>query len=114
MGDTIGTTWAKTRKDPDAERGKTTCVSGTVRQIAVDRSDLGTFYNGTITSGSGDWWRFTAVRDTGDLVQNSAARICGIVTGVSDYANTGGGQTPSVTIVGLFDLPANRAKALRK
>lgn len=52
--------------------------------------------------------------DTGDLVQNSAARICGIVTGVSDYANTGGGQTPSVTIVGLFDLPANRAKALRK
>jgi len=54
-----------------------------------------------------------AVKSTGSLVDGSDARACGILTGVTVPAtDTGAGGLGDATehrIVGMFDLPENRA-----
>ena len=42
--------------------------------------------------------------------QHEPARFCGIATGRDTYANTGGGTTHAVRVVGMFDLPENRKR----
>lgn len=102
------TSAARVMKDSEAERGKRACWSGSIIEIAVDRSAGRPLYVGGLHSGA-NIIRFVAVRSTGDLVGRSPARICGYVTGRQSYSNSGGGTTHAVFVVGMFDLPENRA-----
>ena len=93
-------------KDSDEELGKLICTSGMIIEIAAaEMSDQ--VYVGELVNDSGDIFRFIALRSTGDLVQQSNARFCGIVTGKVDYANSMGGETHAIQLVGMFDLPEN-------
>lgn len=104
------TSLAKIHKDSDTERGKRMCVRGKIVQITADKSSgVGTAYIGLMTAPSfANIVHYVAVADTGDLVENSPARFCGIVTGRYSYSNSGGGTTHAVGLVGMFDLPSNR------
>lgn len=96
-------------KDSEAERGKRICARGSIVEISVDRSaGSAVYFGGLITPGM-SVIRFAAVKSTGELVQHSNARFCGIVTGKESYENSGGGVTHAVFAVGMFDLPENRA-----
>jgi len=102
------TSRAKVMKDPEAERGKRLCSSGTIIEIHNDRSSGQSIYSGGIQTSSFDIVRFFAVHSTGDLVEHGVGRICGIVTGTQSYSNSGGGVTHAAFIVGMFDLPENK------
>lgn len=96
-------------KDSEAERGKRLCASGSIVEIAADRSAGKPIYRGGLITPSMNVVRFDAVGSTGALVERSAGRICGVVTGKESYSNSGGGVTHAVRLVGMFDLPENRA-----
>ena len=102
------TSFAKVQKDADDERGKRLCVGGSVIQIAVAKTSFGKFYEGLLMTPAQNIFRFTAVGSSGSLVERSAARVCGVVTGKYDYSNSGGGKGHAVNVVGMFDLPENR------
>lgn len=95
-------------KDPVAERGKRLCVSGSIVEIQVDRSAGKPIYNGTLMTPGFHAVRYAAVGSTGELVESSAARFCGIVTGIMSYSNAGGGTTHAAYVVGMFDLAENK------
>lgn len=95
-------------KDPEAARGRRTCVGGTIIEIHTDRSAGSPIYTGGIVTAYSDVVRFMAVRSSGDLVQHSLARICGVIIGLQSYSNVSGGKTHAVSVVGMFDLPENR------
>lgn len=105
------TSYALARKDSDEARGKRLCASGTLIQIEKQKSDIGKFFDGLLTTYSGSLFHFLAAGSTGTLVQNSTARICGVVTGLYDYSNSGGGVGHAVQLVGMFDLPENKVVA---
>jgi hypothetical protein len=97
-----------TLKDSDEARGKRMCASG--RLVEIEKvSDDPKIFGGGLLVGYGDVYRFLAVGSTGELVGQSRARLCGVVIGQYAYANTGGGQTKAVMLVGMFDLPENKA-----
>ncbi len=102
------TTFARVRKDVDAERGKRLCVGGAIIQIEAVKQPQGTLFDGLLLSVDGELHHFLAVKSTGDLVKNSTGRLCGFVTGRYDYSNSGGGTGHAIDVVGMFDLPANR------
>ena len=102
------TTFAAAMKDPDEARGKRLCVSGSLVQIEVEKTKMGKVFSGLLHDYSGHLYNFSAVRSTGDLVARSQARLCGVVTGKYDYANSGGGMGHAINVVGVFDLPENR------
>ena len=102
---------AKVMKDPESERGKRLCASGTIIEIHNDRSSGRSIYSGGINTASFDIVRFYAVKSTGDLVEKSVARICGVVTGTESYSNSAGGVSHAVFVVGMFDLAENRQMA---
>jgi hypothetical protein len=96
------------RKDPESERGKRMCHSGTILQITkADAGHLGATFVGLLVTRSDDILHFTAIGSTGELVEDSRARFCGVVIGRSSYSNTGGGTTHAVKLVGMFKLPEN-------
>lgn len=98
-------------KDSDPERGKRLCASGTLSEIQADRSAGEPIYVGGLMTPSADVVRFYAVGSSGNLVADSVARICGVVTGRVSYSNAIGGTTHAVFVVGMFDIPENtRAK----
>lgn len=103
------TSIALVQKDAPAERGKRLCVHGQVVEIHVKRTDIGTFAQGLLTTDSSKLIHFLAARSTGELVTESDARFCGVITGNLDYENSAGGVGHAVQVVGMFDLPANRA-----
>jgi len=103
------TSIALVQKDSARERGKRLCAPGQIIEIHVQRGDLGVFANGLLLSEAGNLVHFLAARDTGELVAESPARFCGVVTGTLDYRNSVGGVGHAVQMVGMFDLPANRA-----
>lgn len=102
------TTFASVMKDPDEARGKRLCIQGTIIEIAVVKTDNGKLFDGLMHDYSGSIYKFSAAGSTGDLVEASAARFCGIITGRYDYSNSGGGSSHAVKLVGMFDLPANK------
>lgn len=106
---TAETTWAKIQKDPERERGKRLCLDGMVGSIRVERSEFGEFSWGHVLVEQ-ESTRYIAVGDTGELVRLSKARFCGVVAGVMSYGDTSGGTTNAAYLVGMFDLPSNRAK----
>lgn len=105
------TSFALVRKDADAARGKRICLRGRIIQIAKEKLDEGAIFSGLMLTGYSQITRFIAVGSTGELVERSGARYCGVVIGTYDYKNSGGGTGHAVSMVGMFDLPENRAAA---
>lgn len=105
------TTHGKVLKDVALERGKRLCWRGTLIQIAADRSLGDAVYTGLLHSSQGDLYHFYGVGSSGDLVEDSYARFCGVVTGKYSYDNSGGGTSHAIALVGMFDLPENRRTA---
>jgi hypothetical protein len=103
------TSFAKVMKDSESERGKILCVRGRIVEIFVEQyENVGKLAEGSLMTGSGNVYRFIAVRSTGDLVERNTATFCGVVTGRESYANAGGGTTHGISMVGVFDIPENR------
>jgi hypothetical protein len=102
------TSFALVRKDSDASRGKRMCIRGTIIQIAKEKAGTSTLWTGLLLSGHSEIASFIAAGSTGDLVQRSRARLCGVVIGTYDYSNSAGGKGHAVSLVGMFDLPENR------
>jgi len=102
------TSFARVQKDVDAERMKRLCVSGSIVQIDTQKTQLGPIYMGLMMNDAVNLFHFNAVHSTGDLVQQSPARFCGVVTGKYDYENSAGGTGHAIDMVGIFDLPENR------
>lgn len=102
------TSYAKVQKDSVAEHGKRLCVPGNLVQIEVDRSFDKPFYEGLMANANWNLYHFYAVGSTGELVAESYARFCGVVTGKSDYTNSAGGTGHAIAMVGMFDLPENK------
>ena len=101
------TSFAKVQKDIDAERGKRLCVRAAVVQISASKAIDGTTYLGLMGDRATGLFRFLAVKSSGDIVESTRAKFCGIVTGRHDYKNSGGGTSHAVEVVGMFDLPEN-------
>jgi hypothetical protein len=97
-------------KDSLVERGYRVCTSGSVVQISVERHERTTLATGIMLNGSFEPTHFLAVGSTGDLVEKSQARFCGVVVGRYVYGNSGGGSSHAITLVGMFDLPENKTK----
>ncbi len=93
----------KVLKDSAAELGRRICTSGRILEIAAEHTDSGTVYSGGMMSNF-EVTRFMAIGDTGELVEGSRARFCGVVTGIENYPNSAGGVTHAVALVGGFDL----------
>jgi hypothetical protein len=105
------TSFALVRKDADEARGKRMCTSGQVVQIEVQKiPGAGKHSEGLLMSSAGNIYNFIAAGSSGELVERSYARFCGVVTGKYDYSNSAGGEGHAVEIVGLFDLPENKPK----
>jgi hypothetical protein len=103
------TSFALIRKDSDASRGKRLCIRGTLIQIQKEGGGDATFFTGLMLTGNSQLASFIAVGSTGELVERRSARFCGVVIGRYDYSNSGGGKGHAVSVVGMFDLPENRA-----
>lgn len=97
-------------KDPDAERGKRVCQPGTVIRIEKEMVAGAPIFSGELVRDDGRFVSFVAVRDTGPIVTGSAAKFCGVALAVHVYTMLQGGQTRSLRMVGMFDLPSNRAE----
>lgn len=95
-------------KDPAQYRGKRLCIRGTISQIQADRSAGPLLYTGGVVTSSANVVRFVVVKSTGKLVENDAARICGVITGLQSFDNVMGGVTNAIHVVGMFDLPENK------
>jgi len=106
------TSYARVMKDVESERTKRLCIPGQIIQIAVDRSAGAPIAVGLIRSDAGNLFRFAGVGSSGDILEDSYARICGTVTGQYTYHNSGGGVGHAVQVVGMFDLAANRGRKL--
>ena len=102
------TKYSLVMKDPDEARGKRLCARGSIVQIQAERSEHGKIYNGVFMTNNYKFIQYAAVGSTGELIAESRAKLCGIVTGINSYANVQGGTTHAVFLVGMFDLPENR------
>jgi len=97
-------------KDSDEQRGKRLCAAGSVVEIAAVKTQVGKYFDGGLVTDAQEIIRFHAFGSTGELVAQSPARICGVVTGRADYQNSVGGVAHGVQIVGAFDLLENKKK----
>jgi len=99
------TSIAHVLKDAEAERGKRTCASGTISWIERRDVERRKTFAGRLRTEAGDELAFVAVGSSGDLVKRSQARFCGVVTGRTGEA---------ATVIGMFDLPENRAPVVEQ
>lgn len=104
------TSYAKVMKDSDEERKKTACFSGSIGEILAQQMDGWKAYQGQMMMAGLNVISFIAVASTGDLVEGSSARFCGVVVGRRSFSNAGGGTTHSAMVVGMFDLPENKKR----
>ena len=96
------------RKDPDTERGRRFCVEGTVVEIAAATlAGRKTFRGILISPPPVVPVQFTAVGSSGAIVAHSAARFCGVATGLLAYQSNDGPKE-GLQALGMFDLPENR------
>lgn len=106
------TSIARIKKDASAERGRRLCVRGTIMEIA---RVYGNVFSGVLRTAADpdraqDLVHFKVVGATGDLVDLSQARLCGVAIGRQSYTSAAGLEVDGVGVVGMFDLPANRAR----
>lgn len=98
-------------KDSDSQRGQKLCFNGNVIEIIVDKSVPGSkVFLGGAFDDSGRIYRFVALKSTGEIIEQSRVKFCGIVTGQQHYPNSAGGVAHAVHLVGLFDLPENKSE----
>lgn len=102
------TSFALVKKDSDETRGKKMCVRGSLIEIHVENTKVGKIAEGLLMDNSMDLVKFIATHSTGELVESSPARFCGVVIGRYDYQNSAGGTGHAVQMVGIFDLPENK------
>jgi hypothetical protein len=95
------TNLALVEKDFKAELGKRMCASGEIRRIERADMDNRKVFVGELMTKEQDRVTFLAVGTTGELVKRSTARFCGVVT-------------DKLQLVGMFDLPENRAPAVEQ
>jgi len=88
-----------------ARRGKRTCATGVIGDIERKDLDQRDIYAGTLATAEGDTVAFLAVGSTGTLVRRSAATLCGVVLGTTERR---------VMLVGMFDLPENKQRAVER
>lgn len=86
-------------KDPERERGKHVCASGTIERIERRDVDQRRVYIGRLVTKDGDAVAFVALGTTGELVKRSPGTLCGVAIGRAGDA---------AKLVGMFDLPENR------
>ena len=102
------TSFKKSRKDIDEERFKRMCIDGRLIQIEVVKPvDKTRWFVGLMMDQYQNIYHFNAVKNSGELVGGSFATYCGLVTGLYDYSNSGGGTGHAVDMVGMFDLTEN-------
>lgn len=89
-------------KDSDAARGRLFCASGKTIEIARVKGAAFTLYTGGLIASDGSVVRFLVPEATDGIVANTPVRLCGVVIGTVDYANSMGGVTHAVQIVGSF------------
>jgi len=77
-------------------------VIGDIERKDLDQRDI---YAGTLATAEGDTVAFLAVGSTGTLVRRSAATLCGVVLGTTERR---------VMLVGMFDLPENKQRAVAR
>lgn len=104
------TTIAQIMKDSDDERGKRFCVGGSVIEIQVVKSEVGKFHVGLLMTDATKLVHFIGVGSSGEIVERSYARFCGVAAGKFDYPNSAGGVGHAVELVGMFDIEANRKR----
>lgn len=102
--------YAAVMKDADSQRGKRLCFKGVVIEIHADKSLPKKVFTGGVFDEAGHLYRFLAAGSTGEIVDRSAARFCGVITGRNDYQNSAGGVAHAVHVIGMFDLPENKGK----
>jgi hypothetical protein len=95
------TTLPLVEKDYRAELGKRLCVEGEVRRIERADMDQRKVFVGELLTKDSDRVTYLAVGSSGELVKRSNARFCGVVTG-------------KLELVGMFDLPENRAPSVEQ
>lgn len=106
---------ALARKDIDDARGKRMCFTGKLVQIAKLQAGDAKMFSGLLMTRAGsDLLHFLAVGSTSALVAGDEGRYCGVVTGLYDYKNSGGGTGHAIQMVGMFDLPENKPDAGKK
>ena len=92
-------------KDSEEARGKRLCGTGKVVQIARSRIEqwgASKVWQGLVMLPSRDVLHFTAVGETGEIVEDTTATLCGVVVGRYTYSNAGGGTTHAVAVTGHF------------
>lgn len=100
--------YAAVKKDSDTAKGKRLCHTGRIVEIKKDAiGEYGPIWVGQMMLSRARVLRFLAVGSSGDLVERSRARICGVVTGLFTYDNAVGGTSHAVAVVGMFRLPEN-------
>jgi hypothetical protein len=105
------TSYLLVQKDSERERGKRMCVTGRLIEIQKQQQNFvpeAIFLGGMFMGATLHVVRFAAVGSTEELVESSVGRFCGLVAGTYSYANSGGGVTHAVSMIGMFDLPENR------
>lgn len=106
----VNTTLKVAKKDMRAGHGKVVCVAGKLDQIARDTTTEAEVYIGLLWTDESDRVYFYAGGDSGALVEGDHARFCGVVAGDYSFTNVSGGETPSVHVVGTFDLGTDKAR----
>lgn len=99
------TTIPAVKKDSEVARGKRLCATGKVVQIARSRAEqwgASKVWQGLVMTTAQDVLRFTAVGETGEIVEGTTATLCGVVVGNYTYSNAGGGTTHAVAVAGHF------------
>lgn len=92
----------------DGARGQRMCVSGMIFEIEAGQTNWGRISTGSIfVPETREVYSVYGVKSSGNLVDESMARFCGIITGKNSYSNSGGGITHTISLVGMFDLPEN-------
>lgn len=104
------TAHAMVAKDSDGERGKRLCESGTVTTIKALKGSNPKMFWGILAPSETRAVVFLATGDTGRIVDGSAGRVCGVVTGIYHLTLKSGAPFPTPKVVGMFDLPGNRKR----
>lgn len=102
------TSIAAVQRDADPERGKLMCASGEVAKLSKDTfSGTVTYsaYVGAVKTADGIL-SVIAVGSVDDLPVHT--RFCGAVIGNFENIATPGAEKRTVSIVGMFDIPANK------
>lgn len=100
----------KISKDAEGETGKRFCMTGTVTTIKAFRGSDAKMFWGIMSSSETQVMVFLAAGDTGNIVDNSTARFCGVSTGIYNLTLKSGAPFPSPKAVGFFDLPKNKKR----